>query len=136
MVAQVATSSQSTTGASSDQKDATSTISYVSQNADNISTGLSASQYQQLFSLLNQGQVSQILTEPPQTGISNFCSYMASNCLINCHSSNDWIVDSGATYHITCYHDFLTEITSCDSDICLPIGSYTKVHKKGIFTTL
>lgn len=70
-----------------------------SQEAGN-NQSLSASQYQQLITLLNQHQISSNLTEPPQSG-RHSCSYKTSVCLINCHSTADWIIDYGATDHIT-----------------------------------
>lgn len=98
------------------------------------STGncLSDVQYQQLLNLLNQSQLSQVNSESPQSGtVSHSCSYLTSVCLVNCHASRDWILDSGATDHITCCHDILTDLSSCDIDICLPNGEYTKVKLKG-----
>lgn len=56
---------------------------------------------------------------------------MTSVCLVNNHTSNDWILNSGATYHITCFHSMLTKITNCDIDICLSNDYHTKVKLKG-----
>ncbi|XP_074347144.1 uncharacterized protein LOC141685973 [Apium graveolens] len=65
---------------------------------------LSDIQYQQLLNLLNQSQLSQTNFEPPQ---------------------------SGATDHITCCHDLLSDLLACDIDICLPNGEFTEVKLKG-----
>lgn len=78
----------------------------------NLSNNLSAAQYQQLLALLSQSQISQTTMEPHQSGIMyHTCSYFTSVCLINCHTSSDWILDSGATDHITCNPSFLSNIT-------------------------
>lgn len=102
MVAQVTISSQSGgSGSSFNSKDALNG-SRSFQGGDNISTGLSASQYQQLISLLNQtsqSQVSQNLSKPPQAGISHFCFYMTSICLVSWHLMIGlWILEPKTTY--------------------------------------
>ena len=56
---------------------------------------------------------------------------MTSVCLVNNNGSTDWILDSGATDHITCSHSLLKQIQTCDIDICLPNGYHTKVKLKG-----
>ncbi|XP_074352768.1 uncharacterized protein LOC141691917 [Apium graveolens] len=93
---------------------------------------LSDIQYQQLLNFLNQSQLSQTNSEPPQSRtLSHSCSYLTSVCLVNCHASRDWIIDSGATNHITCCHDLLSDLLAFDIDICLPNGEFTKVKLKG-----
>lgn len=99
----------------------------------NINNTLSNAQYQQLIQLLNQNTVSSSSSEIPQSGTSFYtCSYMTSVCLVNNHASTDWILDSGATDHITCSHSSLSKITLCDIYICVPNGHHTKVKMKGI----
>nr|XP_017225246.1 PREDICTED: uncharacterized protein LOC108201479 [Daucus carota subsp. sativus] len=94
---------------------------------------LSTAQYQQLLQLLNQTSgTSGSSADLTQTGAwPHYCSYMTSVCLINCHTSNDWIIDSGATDHITCFHHLLTDVTTCNVDICLPNGHQAQVRMKG-----
>ncbi|KAL8128075.1 hypothetical protein AgCh_014866 [Apium graveolens] len=127
VIAQVATSSQAPirSVSGSDQMDT------INQGGESVVPALSASQYQQLISILNQNQVSQSSNEPPQSSITHLCSYMTSICFTNCHSSNDWIVASGTTDHITCSHELLSDIVPCDVNICLPNGTHTKVYLKG-----
>ncbi|XP_074375739.1 uncharacterized protein LOC141717521 [Apium graveolens] len=65
VIAQVATSSQAHIGnvSGSDQMDT------VNQGVESVVLVLSASQYQQLISLLNQNQVSQSSNDPSQSGL-------------------------------------------------------------------
>lgn len=91
---------------------------------------LSSTQYQQLIAMLNQVSSGPVSIEPPQSGICT-CSYMSSVCLVNGHTADDWILDSGATDHITCNMDILTDITPCSVNICLPNGQFALVKHKG-----
>ncbi|XP_074322836.1 uncharacterized protein LOC141659809 [Apium graveolens] len=91
---------------------------------------LSSTRYQQLIAMLNQVPSGINYVEPPQSGTCT-CSYMSSICLVNGHTSDDWILDSGATDHITCTKNNLTNITPCSVNICLPNGQFALVKHKG-----
>lgn len=108
---------------------------YVDHNAQTsyqvVNTTLNNARYQQLLQLLNQNVMTSLAAEIPQPGISShMCSYMTSIYVINNYTPHDWILDSGATDHITCFHNMLSQITTCDIDICLPNRCQTKVKLK------
>lgn len=129
MVAQM----HSTNTTQSDAADVSKAASVQENSNDkdvSLSNCLSASQYQQLLNLLNQNQISSNISDVPQSG-SHYCSYMTSVCLVNNNNTSDWIIDSGATDHITCQSDFLLQPQPCDIAICLPNGQHTSVHLKG-----
>ncbi|XP_074355950.1 uncharacterized protein LOC141695615 [Apium graveolens] len=115
-----------------DQSDASDSDQTIS-----LTNALSTSQYHQLLVMLNQASTSSttanvndvtIIADPPQSGT---CSYMPSICLVNCHSINDWILDSGATDHITCNVNYLIIIKPCSVNLCLPSGKFSLVTQKG-----
>lgn len=99
-----------------------------SSNVNNSS--LTTEQYQQLMSLLNQAN-STPTTDLLQSGsMYSICSSMTTVCITDCHNTNDWILDSGATDHITCHSELLSNTTPCDIKISLPNGHVTTVHFK------
>ena len=105
-----------------------------SDNSQHQANGFTPVQYQQLMNLLSQAQTpsAAISQKPPQSGSPAFsCSYMTSVCLLNFHSTTEWILDSGATDHITYNNDHLENLTPCFINICLPNGQSTVVHFKG-----
>nr|XP_017221723.1 PREDICTED: uncharacterized protein LOC108198480 [Daucus carota subsp. sativus] len=98
------------------------------QSASNSSAGFTDDQYHQLLALLNHSTNSHS-GDPPQSG--NYCSSMTTICLASCHTSLDWVLDSGATDHITCHNTLLINPIVCDINICLPNGHIAHVKTKG-----
>lgn len=80
--------------------------------------------------MFNQVPSGSVSMDPPQSGTCT-CSYMSSISLVNGHTSNDWILDTGATDYITCNKNNLTNITHCSVNICLPNGHFALVKHKG-----
>lgn len=97
--------------------------------------GLLDSQYQQLISLLNQKNTN--------VAASSNAAWIAPDCagnIIQCthfvaninqvqfdSSMSSWIVDSGATHHITPYAHLLVNAKNTKSELLLPNGNKTSV---------
>lgn len=130
-VAQITTPTSATSG----QTDSGLNVphNHVNNTDSNDSHVITQTQYNQLMSLLNQNQMSASSNNLPKSG-THYCSYMTSVCAINCHSPCDWIIDSGATDHITCTNHLLNNPTPCEIDVCLPNGNHTTVYLKGSIT--
>ncbi|XP_074347313.1 uncharacterized protein LOC141686159 [Apium graveolens] len=94
-------------------------------------SNLTLEQYQQLMALSNQANSIPSTVEPPQSGINSMCSSMTTVCVTGCYNSADWILDSGATDHITCQATLLVNPITYDIKISLPNGQVTTVHYKG-----
>ena len=98
---------------------------------ESSSSALTHDQYEQLIHLLNQSTTNSSVSAPQSGRHYSMCSSMTTLCLTSCHTTTDWILDTGATDHITCQSHLLQNSQTCDVKICLPNGAITHVHLKG-----
>lgn len=105
------------------------------------SATLTPAQYQQLMSLLSQGMQnpstngasSSTYSNLTLSGISNFLS-INTICLSTHTYDLEWILDSGASDHITSSYDLLENPVSLNSTIFLPNGHSALITHKGSIT--
>lgn len=95
------------------------------------SSSFTNEQYQQLMSLLNKANNNSLVDTPQSGCIYALCSSIATVCLTSCHKTSDWILDLGATDHITCQYHLLHDIIPCHIKISLPNGQISTEHHKG-----
>lgn len=93
-----------------------------STSPDSLVPGLTKEQYSQLMNLLQQSNLLASTTQPNLMGFANFVgsnlplpkfNHVAySACMLTSVAKSVWIVDSGATYHMTPDKELLIDITS------------------------
>lgn len=99
--------------------------------------GLSHDQYQQLISLLQaqpkpQASLAPWIQDPHCAGISSATVFANTSQVTT--SMHTWIIDSGATHHITPHLSLLHDVSVMQSDIHLPNGQISKICHSGNVT--
>lgn len=104
-------------------------------NVDDLVTPtFTNSQYQQLLSLLNSTGL-----DSPESHLSHMAGKLAFShnsafpgCLASLSTTlNEWIIDTGATDHITYFFELLVNPVAISSNIHLPIGKPASITHKG-----
>ena len=119
---------------SSDNSQTKSTVSQSDTSTSNFQ--FSESQYKQLLQLLNHTSVQPTAETNPyatvnSTQFAGTFLHFASHVHNNSYKDFEWIVDTGATDHVTPHLHLLSDIVTCQSLLYLPNGHTAPVTHMG-----